>query len=238
MWNEGNSEVDQNVLGGQPCTMGHLFSLFVYYLERQVNKESYFYLVPAFVQNLANSELHTGCKTGATLGMGNFVFAEEFKEEAKNTWDYRNFVETIRTKAQILKSFLINYSAHFRPDNDISVLTKKIPSVKENMSFNDYLSKFSEDNLKEIFNDNLIAIEDVFLQYNDVNYQLSPEQEELMTRFNNLILRPCMLAWLAGEYADMVMFRVSSADYGKLSFPDFMNALNDLAYEPASLLEP
>jgi|GEM_PF-5588711 len=245
VWNEPNLELESNKIDGQTITTGQIYSLFLYYIERQKDKPSYISLIAGLVQALASTDAMKGCKTGSMSGMGNATFKDEFKKEGqKETRSFQNYIDVVSNKLTRLKTIMIYLLSRAKPGNstfDIhDELIKKL-LVKE---FNDHdiesngflietFQIFNQTPLEHIFGDEIHMIGEIFSKANSHTYHPSPEEEQLMKDAHTLIINPAILALLSKEYSDFVVFTPNLRDGTKLSYPDYVGFIEeDVPYKP------
>lgn len=238
VWNTPDLELKSIKISGETITIGQIISLFIYYIERQVDRNSYLSLVAAFVQAFANGKAVNACDDGFVSGAGNTIFAEEFKgkekEEVKIVRSYLGFEDNISRKARSLKSLLIHFLSDLTGEDVFNInhpaWNKNIPSTENNMYLKAVLNEINRVDIVSIFGDKIRDIHSVFIKMNDWNSVFSPEEERLIRAVNVFIFRPAMLAFLAHEFSDFVVFESNIEDRSKLSFHDFMSVIDDVPY--------
>ena len=246
-WNEPNSELESTKIGGKTISMGQIYSLFIYYIDRQKsqgNEKAYVSLVGGLVQALASTQAMQQCKTGAMSGMGNTTFKEEFKEEKPNR-TYGMVGENILHKITVLKTFLINALADYKPgthpfstqNTHLMDEYKKVSqtNIGNNELLEQTLQIFNQTPLEHIFGPHLHSIKEIIIKEqtptaNGMPEALAPEQAKLLKDVHTFIINPALFALLSKEYSDIVAFTRES---GKLNFTDFAKDTEDtILYDP------
>lgn len=226
VWNEPNTELESIKLDGKTITAGQIYSLFLYYIERQHSKASYVPLIGGLVQALASSEAMRGCKTGSMTGMGNTTFKDEFKKDGeKEARSFKDYLEVVVTKLEGLKAIMIQLLSQYKPGSMVfdvhnPIFTTAFPEIAQNEFMVETFQIFNQTPLEHVFGDKIPMIADIFDKPNP-----TPEEEKLIQDVHALIINPTLLALLSKEYSDFVVFTPHLRDETKLSFPDYMGIL-------------
>ncbi len=245
VWNEPNSELESTQIDGKTITAGQIYSLFLYYIERQKGKPSYISLIGGLVQALASSEAMKGCRTGSMSGIGNTTFKDEFKKEGqKETRSFENYTGVVSNKLIRLKTIMIYLLSHYKPGTNIfdihhDLINKLL--VKEfddhDIESNEFLIEtfqiFNQTLLEHIFGDSIHRVAEIFTKASDHKFHPTLEEKKLMKDVHTLIINPAILALLSKEYSDFVVFTPHMRDGAKLSYPDYVGFIEeDIPYEP------
>jgi len=239
-WREPNIELESIKIDGKKITTGQIYSLFLYYIERQKEKPSYISLIGGLVQALASSQAMQGCKTGSMSGMGNTTFKEEFKQEGKEVRSYSDYQESIVNKLQYLKTIMIHLLSLYQPGEQVfdihnKLLVKYFPEIDRNELLIETFQIFNKIPLQNIFGHGIHTIDKLFLKLNDFKYAPSAEEAKLIKEVYTLIINPAYLAFLSKDYSDFVVFISGLRDSEKLSYPDFVKIIEEddlMPYDP------